>query len=207
MTACVSEEHAGRVRYVAANPPGVPFVDIRFAVGLILIAVGALAALMGGIAVLNPNGNMPIGFRLGCGGMGAVGVLLVVFGLRLRNRAVAESPTLKDELEGTVAPSLPVVAKPSFLRHKPSLLPPPELGPAPQPRLVRPGVMLFYWLILVSFVVLVGGLVVGTLDLFDGRQQVGIVLTVGMVLLILLFPLYWVRRSRRGGRQSPRPMP
>ena len=195
------------MRYVAANPPGVPFVDIRFAVGLILIAVGALAALMGGFAIFDPNRNMPIGFRLGCGSVGAVGVLLVLFGLRLRNRAVAESPTLKDELEGTVAPSLPVVAKPSFLRHKPSLLPPPELGPPPQPRLVRPGVMLLYWLILVSFVVLVGGLVVGTLDLFDGRQQVGIVLTVGMVLLILLFPLYWVRRSRRGGRQSPRPMP
>ena len=191
---------------MTANPPGVPVVNVRYAVSLILIAVGALATLMGAIALLNPNGNMVIGFRLGCGGVGAVGVLLVRFGLRLRNRVVAESPDLPQQLEGDVITSVTVVAKPSFLRHRPSLLPPPELEPPPQRPVVRPGVMLFYWVVLVSFVVLVGGLTVASLDLFDRNQQVGIVLTVGVVFLILLFPLYWVRRTRRGG-QSPRPMP
>lgn len=178
---------------MTANPPGVPFVNVRFAVSLILIAVGALTALMGAFALLNPNGNMVIGFRLGYGGVGAVGVLMVLFGLRLRNRAVAESPALKQQLEGDAVTRVTVVAKPSFLMDQPAAEPePPEPPPKPTP------VPLVYWVVVAAFAVVVVGLTVVVMDDLKGAERVYVGLLVGASLVAVLFPVMWAR-NRGGG--------
>ena len=168
-------------------------MNVRYAVSLILIAVGALTALMGGFAIFDPNRNMPVGFRLGCGASGLVGVLMVLFGLRLRNRAVAESPALKQQLAGEAATSVTVVAKPSFLMDKPAAAPEP---PAPPPKPTR--APLIYWLVVAAFVVVVVGLTVVTMDSFRGTERVFVGLLVGAILLGVLFPVMWTRN--RGGR-------
>lgn len=108
-------------------------MDIRFTVGLIFIAVGALLALLGGIAVFNGAAALLGGkegpdatFTFGCGGIGAFGVLLVLLGLRLRNRAVAAAPELRRALENrdSVPTTRTGTAKPRFL----------EKGDSPQPQ-------------------------------------------------------------------------
>jgi hypothetical protein len=170
-------------------------VNTRFIVGLVLIAVGALAALGGAFALVAPNAA--IGFRLGCGGLGlGCGGPLVVLGLRLRNRAVAESPELKRALEdNSGATSRTAVAKPSFLQKPLPAVP--QTAPPPPPARA----FVLYWVVFVAFAVAVMGLAAAVADFFQGAPGArAIALTVGG-LVVLLFPLTWNRR--RSGAIPP----
>lgn len=184
-------------------------MDIRFTVGIVFIAVGALMALLGGMtvfygvsALLGGKEGPDATFTFGCGGMGAFGVLLVVLGLRLRNRAVASSPELRRALadRGRVPTARTGTAKPRFLTK--GSTPQPQPQPSNRPAVPSPagGWAVVYWLIFGAFALVVIGLLVGTLDFFEGRNRVRALFLVPVLLFILAFPVLSLRRRRRSRR-------
>jgi hypothetical protein len=94
--------------------------DAKHTLGLIVIAVGAVAVFVGvSAAVAAVNTNSPGWF--GCTAVcGVIGLYQIRRGLKLRNAAVAEGSTLIEQMEqeGPIRTSRTETRKPTFLRKK-----------------------------------------------------------------------------------------
>lgn len=183
-------------------------MDIRYSVALLSIAVGGMLAVLGvmGAAFLL-KGNVEFG--LGCGGLGGVGLLMIVFGLRLRRRAIAESPELRQRLANQghqFTSTYTAAAKPSFIKRKEAekdQAEPPSGAAPPAARLARrrPAkprrAHLVYWLIAGAFVLGLLGLMVAVFDFRNAKEaRYGLIV---VALLLVVFTPLWGRRSRYGG--------
>jgi hypothetical protein len=160
-------------------------MGIRFVVGLILIAVGALLTMLGVVAIVNPGGAANVWFRLFFGGMGLVGLLLVFFGNRLRSRAVTESPELLASLHNEGRSQVTNVAKPSFLEPRRIEVEetPTATQQAPQQPKRHEGL---YWLLFAVFLLVIVALVVFTQDFFANKDFVYAVSVIGLLLFMLV---------------------
>lgn len=92
----------------------------RLVVALLLVAVGAVVALLGVAALVIPDRGAARGPRLGCGGFGiGCGGFLVLLGRWLRNTALARRPELKRTLESYDPHTQRTeTKKPAFLRDR-----------------------------------------------------------------------------------------